>query len=102
MQAARGNVQGVVTQVQERVQRLVGDQPNVPTAASVTTGWAAAGNELLSPKGGHSIAAVATLNPDFYAIDEHSFKNQKMRAPLRSPFGAGVALNLELRNNLTF
>jgi len=71
MQAARGYVQRVITQVQQGVLGRVGYQPHVSAPASIPAGRSATRNELLAAKGGHAVSAVASLNPNFCPIDEH-------------------------------
>ena len=91
MHTTAGYMQRVIAQVQERVQRSIGDQPDVATATAITTRRPAARDEFLAPKGGHAVAAVASLDPNFYTIDEHP-ENKNAR-PAELTFGAGVALN---------
>jgi hypothetical protein len=72
VQTASGNVQRVVTQMEQRIQRRITNQPNVAAATSVTARRSAPGNELLAPKGSHAVAAVASFYPNLDAIDEHA------------------------------
>src|SRR5258706_489558 len=73
---AAGNMERVVTQMQQCIQLRVSDDPDVPPPASVTARGPSAWDELLAPKSSHAVAAVAPLKPNFYAIDEH-FENFK-------------------------
>src|SRR5438105_14865664 len=63
---------GVVAQVQKRVQRIVGNQPNIAAAPAVTPRWSAAGHKLFAPKGRDAVTAMACLNPNLDPIDKHS------------------------------
>src|SRR5258708_7240506 len=74
VQTAAGDVQRVVTKVQQRIQRRVTDEPNVATAASVTARRSTARDKLFAPESSHAVAAVASLDPNLYAIDEHTEK----------------------------
>jgi hypothetical protein len=91
MHAAAGNMQRVIAQVQERVQRAIGDHQDVPAATAVTTRRSTPGNEFLAPKGSNAVPAVPALKANFYSINEH-LKNKNAR-PAELTFGAGVALN---------
>src|SRR5258706_1652922 len=70
VQTATGNMQRVITQVQERIQRRVPHDPHVTAATSVTSRGTAAGHKLFAPKGGHTVAAVTTLDANLDAIDK--------------------------------
>jgi hypothetical protein len=72
MPSALGNVFRVITKMQERVERRIRHYPNVAAAAAFTAGWTAAGDKLLPSKRGDAISSMATLNPNFCAINEHS------------------------------
>ncbi len=78
VQAAAGNVLGVVTQVQERVHRLVGDNPDVATAPAVAPRRTAARDKFFAAKSSHAVTAVATADANLGAINEHL--KSKMRA----------------------
>ena len=78
VQAAAGDVLGVVAQVQERVHRLVGDDPDIATAPAIAPRRAAARHKLFPAKGSHTVTAVAAADANLGAINEHL--KSKMRA----------------------
>jgi hypothetical protein len=80
VETAAGYVLGVVTQVQERVQRLFGDNPDVATAPAVTPRRATARHKLFATKCSHAVTAVTSTYTNLYAINEHL--KSKMRARL--------------------
>src|SRR5690349_10477029 len=71
MHSPAGNVQRVVLQVQQSIQRGVGLDPHVAAAATVAPRWTTTGHELLATKRRHAVAAVAALDANFCSIDEH-------------------------------
>src|SRR5260370_17129700 len=72
MQTATGDVQRVVTQMQQRIQRRISQDPDVTTAASIAARGSAARNKLLAAKCSHAVTTVASLYPNFYAIHKHT------------------------------
>jgi len=88
---AAGHVQGVIAQVQKGIQRAIGDNPDVATATAIATRRPTPRDEFLAPKGGHAVAAMASLDPNFTRSIEHpKIKNAR---PAELTFGAGIALN---------
>jgi hypothetical protein len=71
MHAPTGDVQRVVLQVQQSVQRAVGLDPHIATAATIAAGWPTAGHELLATKSRYAVAAIPALHPNLCPIDEH-------------------------------
>ena len=69
--AALRLVLGVVAEVDQRVVALRRLHDDVAAAAAVAAGRAAAGHELLAPKGHAAVAAVAGFHSDFGFIDKH-------------------------------
>jgi len=68
----------LVTQVQERVHRLVGDNPDVATAPAVAPEGPPRGTNFFAAKSSHAVTAVATAHANLGAINEHL--KSKMRA----------------------
>src|SRR5205823_1174556 len=62
----------VVAQVQERVERIVCDQPHVAAAPALAARRSAARHEFLAPKGRHAVAAVPAPHTYSDAIKKHS------------------------------
>src|SRR6266403_3155970 len=55
MQTATGDVQRVVTQMQQRVQRRISQDPDVAAPASLAARGSAARDKLLAPKSSHAV-----------------------------------------------
>jgi hypothetical protein len=72
MQTATRNVQRVVTEMQQRIQRRISQDPDVAAPASIAARGSAARDEFLAAKGSHAVTAVTSLYANFYAIDEHT------------------------------
>src|SRR5215204_618896 len=68
--AARG-VFRVVSKMEQRIKALVRFHPHAAANAAVTAARAAARHEFFAPKGRDADSAVASLDLDFYAVDEH-------------------------------
>jgi hypothetical protein len=71
MLAALALVLGVVAEVDEGVVALRAFHDDVAAVAAVSTGGAAAGNELLAAEGHAAVAAVAGFDANFCFIDKH-------------------------------
>jgi hypothetical protein len=61
----------VVTQVEQRVVVLAGDQNDITAIAAIAAAGAAARNEFLAPERKNTVAAVAGFDVDYYLINEH-------------------------------
>ena len=61
----------VVAQMEQRIEPFVRHHPNIPAPAAVTARWTAAGHKFFATKGRHAVTAVAALNMNLCAIDEH-------------------------------
>jgi hypothetical protein len=57
--------------VEQRVEALIGFDPDIATDSAVAARWAAAWNEFLAAKRRNAVSAVARLNLDLCPIDEH-------------------------------
>src|SRR5712671_846614 len=79
MPAAWSKVFGVVTQMQQSVQRRIRDYPNIATAPAITARWTTTRNEFLSPKSRDAIAAPAAFYSNLRAINKHL--KRKRRRP---------------------
>ncbi len=68
--SALGDVFRVIAQVKQRVQRLVGFEPEVAAAPAVPARWPTARHEFLAAKGRHAVAAVSALDANLGAINK--------------------------------
>jgi hypothetical protein len=93
MPPALGDVFRVISQMQQRVERRIGDNPDVATASTLTARWSTAGNKLLPTKCRYAITAPATLDTNFRPINKHSLNIKSKATPYAGVFvrGAGVA-----------
>ncbi len=71
MLAALGLVLGVVAEMDQRIVALRGFHDDVAAPAAVAARGTAARNELLSPEGHATIAAVTGFDANFCFIDKH-------------------------------
>ena len=71
MQPARRDVARVVTQVQQRVQRSIGDQNYVAATAAIAARWTTAGHKLLAPESCNAVTSVTPLHMNLGAINKH-------------------------------
>jgi hypothetical protein len=84
MRTALGNVLRVITQMQERVQRGIGDEHDVAAATAIAARWSTTRHKLLAPESCNAVTAVTALNMNLGAIDKHlKLKATPRRAALR-------------------
>src|SRR5262245_199949 len=88
MRAALRNVARVVAKVQQRIERTVSYEINVPAASTVSSGWTTARNKLLTSKSGDTVTTVAPLNVNLRAVDKHL--KLKTTPGAQSHSGSGV------------
>jgi hypothetical protein len=62
---------GIVTKMEQRIEALVGFEPDIAAHASVTAGRPAPGHELLAAKGCDTVSTVSGFDFDFRSIYEH-------------------------------
>src|ERR1041385_7444965 len=78
--------------MQQRVHRLISDDPDIPATTAVAARRTAARNKLFAAKGSHAVTAVAASNLNFRSIDEHLFRSARIRA-CGTPASLPVSLN---------
>jgi len=71
MEPTLSDMARVVTQVQQRVQRSIGDQNYVAATAAIAARWTTAGHKLLAPESRNTVTAVAPLHVYLGAINKH-------------------------------
>jgi hypothetical protein len=69
--AAFGLMLRIVTKMEQRIQALIGFEPNVTTYAPVTARGPTPGHELLAPKGCDTVSTVSGFDFYFCSIYEH-------------------------------
>src|SRR5690242_7990998 len=95
MQTTRGNVAWVVTQVQQRVERRIGDENHVAPAAAVAARGPTARHKLLTPESSNAVTSVASLDVNLRPINEHLNQAKQKSRPInqtRRPARIGVLL----------
>jgi hypothetical protein len=75
-----GNVQRVISKMEEGVKRAVGDEPNIASPAAVTSRRPAPRDKLLPAKSSYAISPMAALYSNPGAINKHI--NRKRRRAL--------------------
>jgi len=71
MQSTPGNVPRVIPQMQERVERGVGNQDYVAATATVAAGWTTTRDKLLAPESRNTVTSVTPLNVNLGPIYKH-------------------------------
>src|SRR5690242_7115923 len=71
VQTTRSDVTRVVTQVQQRVQRSIGNENDVGAAAAVAARWTTTGHKLLTAESSNSVTSVTTVNVNPGPVNEH-------------------------------
>jgi hypothetical protein len=66
-----GDVFGIVAQMEKRIERTVGFEPNIPPTTAVASRWTTARHILFAAESGHAIASATATNPDFRSVYEH-------------------------------
>src|ERR1041385_3287826 len=79
MSAARRNVFRVITKVQQRGQRLIGDYPNVTSSSAIAARRPTARYKFFAAKSSDTIATIATFYSNLRAINKHL--KRKRRQP---------------------
>jgi len=78
MQTALRGVVRVITKVQQRVERIIGQHDYIAAAPAITAGWTTARDKLFAPESCNTVTSVSPLYVNLGAIDEHP-KNRKRR-----------------------
>jgi hypothetical protein len=78
MQTALRRVVRVVTKVQQRVERSIGQDDYIAAAPAITAGWTTARDKLFTPESCNTVTSVPPLYVNLGAINEHP-KNRKRR-----------------------
>ena len=78
MKAALRGVVRVISKVQQRVERIVGQQDYVAAPPAITTRRTTARDKLFAPESCNTVTSVPPLYVNLGAIDEHP-KNRKRR-----------------------
>jgi hypothetical protein len=71
MQSTLGDVTRVITQVQQRVQRSIGDENHVTAATTISARWTTARHKLLAPESRNAVTSVSPLHMNLGAINKH-------------------------------
>jgi hypothetical protein len=71
VRAAIGHVLRVVTQVQQRVQRTVGDERHIAAATTISARWTTTGHKLLTPESSNSVTSVTPPHVNLGPINKH-------------------------------
>src|SRR5690349_7048242 len=71
METALRDVARVVTQMQQRVQRSIGDEDHVATATTISARRTTAGHKLLAPESCNAVTSVTPLHMNLGAINKH-------------------------------
>src|SRR6185437_2099199 len=71
VQTTLGDVAGVVTQMQQCVQRSIRDEDLIAATAAVSARWTTAGHKLLAPESRNTVTSVSPLHMNLGAINKH-------------------------------
>jgi hypothetical protein len=71
MQTTRGYVTRVIPQVQQSVQRRIGNENYIAATTTIATRWTTTRDKLLAPESRNTVTAVTPLNMNLGPIDEH-------------------------------
>ncbi len=96
MRSTLGDVPRVITQVQQCVQRSIGNYNDVAAATTIATRWTTTRYKLLAPESCNTVTSVTPLNVNLGAINKHL--KIESDAGARSTWRSGVA---NLHENFT-
>lgn len=78
---------GVISEVKQGIQPIVGFKPDIASAAAIATGRAATRNELFTPERRDAVSTVAGFYQDLRTVDEHNKYFSCRRRPGKTGFG---------------
>jgi hypothetical protein len=79
MQTTRRNVTRVITKMQQRVQRRIGNENYIAATTTIATGWTTTRDKLLTPESRNTVTSVTPLNVNLGAIYKH-LTTKKLKA----------------------
>jgi len=71
MQTTVGNVTRVVAEVQQRVQRRIGNDVDIAATTAIATRWTTTGHKLLAPESSNAVTSVTPLHVNLGPVNEH-------------------------------